>query len=298
MLGALRDRVMLPDGTLVPWRTEDGTRLRLAASAPVIPWSDLVSAAAPNGKVSATRVTSRRRATDPGWRGEDDVRERDLRRGPVRDRARVSRSASRSSRAGRWASSRRPCYDPEADVASWVARTDLGEPYTDDAARDDRRDPRQPPLRLLPARRPPARAAPPVLGLHRRPVPGRRGAARSRTAPASRFPGLAARAPSRRLRPPAGRQQAGRARPARPARSGAGSRTTCWASAARRAGRTAYVQTCPRSRASAGPVPRALVRRAQPRRRARVASPGRSEVLSTGGDPAGGDRDRSGHRRR
>ena len=63
MLAALRDRVMLPDGRLVPWRTEAGRRLRLAASAPVIPWSDLVSAAAPNGRVSATRVTSRRRAT-------------------------------------------------------------------------------------------------------------------------------------------------------------------------------------------------------------------------------------------
>lgn len=65
MLGALRDRVMLPDGKLVPWRTEDGRRLRLAASAPVIPWSDLVSAAAPNGRVSATQVTPRARAITP-----------------------------------------------------------------------------------------------------------------------------------------------------------------------------------------------------------------------------------------
>jgi dienelactone hydrolase len=65
MLAALRDRVMEPEGTLVPWRSPAGKRLELAAAAPVIPWTDLVSAAAPNGSVSATRRTSRERATTP-----------------------------------------------------------------------------------------------------------------------------------------------------------------------------------------------------------------------------------------
>src|SRR5204862_5003898 len=49
-LSALRDRVMLPDGRLAPWRSPEGTPLRIAAAAPVIPWTDLVYAIAPNGR--------------------------------------------------------------------------------------------------------------------------------------------------------------------------------------------------------------------------------------------------------
>ena len=59
MLAALRDRVMLPDGKLVPWRSPAGTPLQLAAAAPVIPWTDLVYAAAPNGRASPTAITPR-----------------------------------------------------------------------------------------------------------------------------------------------------------------------------------------------------------------------------------------------
>src|SRR4051812_49896227 len=65
MLAALRNRVMLPGGSLIPWRSPDGRRLRIAAAAPVIPWSDLVSAAAPNGRIRSLGVTSRRAATQP-----------------------------------------------------------------------------------------------------------------------------------------------------------------------------------------------------------------------------------------
>ena len=39
--------------------------LRIAAAAPVIPWSDLITAAAPNGRVSANGITGRRPATTP-----------------------------------------------------------------------------------------------------------------------------------------------------------------------------------------------------------------------------------------
>src|SRR3954468_2905155 len=49
-LAALRNRVMQPDGSLAPWRTPKGTPLSLAAAAPVIPWSDLLGAIAPNGR--------------------------------------------------------------------------------------------------------------------------------------------------------------------------------------------------------------------------------------------------------
>lgn len=133
MLAALRDRVMLPDGKLVPWRAADGTRLRLAASAPVIPWSDLVSAAAPNGRVSATRVTGRKRATAPV--------------GVVKTTFVNAIFAAAQTATGPG----QPVGEPfvpgrpmgyltppgtnfEADVGSWVARTDQGEPYTDENA--------------------------------------------------------------------------------------------------------------------------------------------------------------------
>ncbi len=58
MLAALRDRLVLPDGSLVPWRSPRGTLLRLAAAAPVIPWSHLVATIAPNGRaLLGERVT-------------------------------------------------------------------------------------------------------------------------------------------------------------------------------------------------------------------------------------------------
>jgi len=56
MLAALRNRVMLPSGKLVRWRSPDGTPLRIAAAAPVIPWTDLIYAAAPNGQIGRAHV--------------------------------------------------------------------------------------------------------------------------------------------------------------------------------------------------------------------------------------------------
>lgn len=50
MLATLRDRVMLPSGRLVEWRSPAGTPMRIAAAAPRIGWSDLASALVPNGR--------------------------------------------------------------------------------------------------------------------------------------------------------------------------------------------------------------------------------------------------------
>jgi hypothetical protein len=49
MLATLRDRVAMPDGTLVPWRSPKGTPMELAAAAPNWPWSDLASMLVPEG---------------------------------------------------------------------------------------------------------------------------------------------------------------------------------------------------------------------------------------------------------
>jgi hypothetical protein len=48
-LAALKNRVMLPSGRLVPWRSPKGKRMRIAAAAPFIPWTDLGAALVPNG---------------------------------------------------------------------------------------------------------------------------------------------------------------------------------------------------------------------------------------------------------
>jgi hypothetical protein len=49
-LGALKDRVMLPDGSLAPWTSPvEGKAMKIAAAVPNIPWTDLVYALAPNG---------------------------------------------------------------------------------------------------------------------------------------------------------------------------------------------------------------------------------------------------------
>jgi pimeloyl-ACP methyl ester carboxylesterase len=52
-LGYLRDRVRLPDGSLVPWTSPSGTPLRIAAAWPRWPWSDLADALVPNGRLLA-----------------------------------------------------------------------------------------------------------------------------------------------------------------------------------------------------------------------------------------------------
>ena len=133
MLAALRDRVMLPDGTLEPWRSPQGKRLRIAAAAPVIPWSDLVYAAAPNGRVSPTGVTPRGVATAPvGVEKATFVNgifaAAQFAIGPGQP---IGEPFVPGRPMGYLAP---PGADPEADVAGWVARTDRGEPYDDASA--------------------------------------------------------------------------------------------------------------------------------------------------------------------
>lgn len=49
-LAALKNRVMLPDGSLAPWTSPDGAPMELAASAPIVPPSDFAAALVPNGR--------------------------------------------------------------------------------------------------------------------------------------------------------------------------------------------------------------------------------------------------------
>ena len=49
-LATLKDRTMLPNGSLVPWTSPvNGIPMRIAAATPVVPWSDLAYSLTPNG---------------------------------------------------------------------------------------------------------------------------------------------------------------------------------------------------------------------------------------------------------
>ena len=133
MLAALSDRVMLPDGSLEPWHSPAGTPLRIAAAAPVIPWTDLVSAAAPNGRVSSTAITSRSAATVPVGVEKASVVNAIF--------AAAQFATGPGQPTGEPFVPGRPMgflvptgLDPDADVTAWVTRTSAGEPYDDASA--------------------------------------------------------------------------------------------------------------------------------------------------------------------
>jgi len=133
MLAALRDRVMLPDGSLIPWESPAGTPLRIAAAAPVIPWTDLVSAAAPNGRVSSTAITPRSAATMPVGVEKASVVNAIF--------AAAQFATGPGQPTGEPFVPGRPMgflappgLDPQADVTAWVSRTTAGEPYDDASA--------------------------------------------------------------------------------------------------------------------------------------------------------------------
>jgi dienelactone hydrolase len=56
-LATLKNRVMLPSGRLVPWRSPKGTPLHIAAAASFAGFSDLIYSLAPNGRTLANTVT-------------------------------------------------------------------------------------------------------------------------------------------------------------------------------------------------------------------------------------------------
>jgi dienelactone hydrolase len=133
-LAALRDRVMLPGGRLVPWRTGRGTRLRLAAAAPVIPWTHLVYAIAPNGRARAAQITPAGAATDPvgvfkASFANGIFAAATVATGPGQP---VGQPFVPGRPEGYLAP---PGVDPESDVATWVMRSNAGEPYTDPLSR-------------------------------------------------------------------------------------------------------------------------------------------------------------------
>src|SRR5262245_19678368 len=112
ILAALRNRVMLPDGTLVPWRSPGGLPMTIAAAAPLIQWSDLAEALTPAGRTLDFRVDN-----------------------PYGHRAGIRKESwntvlyTAGNGTGFYAP---PGADPDADLTAWNARLSQGEPYDGD----------------------------------------------------------------------------------------------------------------------------------------------------------------------
>lgn len=134
MLAALRDRMVLPDGTLVPWRSPRGTPLRLAAAAPVIPWSQLVATIAPNGRALLGQPVTDEELISPVGVFKPSIANAIL--AAAQNATGPGQPVGQPFVPGRPMGYIAPAgTDAQADVFGWVARSDLGEPYDDASAR-------------------------------------------------------------------------------------------------------------------------------------------------------------------
>jgi len=114
-LATLKDRVMNTDGTLSPWTSPAGTPLHIAAAAPVIPWSDLTYSLLPNGHDLDYAVTGP--TTDLSPLG-------------VEKQSFVSGLYAEGSENGYYSP---PGTNSQADLTSWYADLNAGEPYDGNA---------------------------------------------------------------------------------------------------------------------------------------------------------------------
>jgi hypothetical protein len=120
-LGALKNRKMVPanDGTLIPWVSDGGKAMRIAAAQPDIPWTDLAYSLQPNGHTL------------------DYVAD-----APYMQRGRIG-VMKQSWVALLYASGQAlsnyapPGTDPDADLIQWYASINAGEPYDQNPLSED-----------------------------------------------------------------------------------------------------------------------------------------------------------------
>ncbi len=109
-LGALKDRKVMPDGTLVPWTSPGGEQMQIAATAPSIPWTDLAYSLAPNGATLDY-------VADAPYTGRIGVAKESLISGLY---------VTGLTAPGFYAPEG---SDPSADLVGWRELLDAGEPY-------------------------------------------------------------------------------------------------------------------------------------------------------------------------
>jgi predicted acyl esterase len=111
-LAALRNRTMLPDGSLVPWESPDGKEMEVAAAVPQWPWTDLAYSLMPNGSTLDT-------ATDSPYLGPNE----EFKIG-------IEKASFVTGLYGTGlATSNYSSLDPEANLTGWYTLINAGEPY-------------------------------------------------------------------------------------------------------------------------------------------------------------------------
>lgn len=113
-LAALRNRTMLPNGSLVPWQSPGGKEMELAAAVPQWPWTDLAYSLMPNG-------TTLNYATESPYLGPEG-------KAPIG----VEKASFVTGLYGTGLATSNyalPKTDPEADLTTWYALINAGEPY-------------------------------------------------------------------------------------------------------------------------------------------------------------------------
>ena len=110
-LAALKDRIMLPGGDLIPWQTPTTHKpIALAAAAPEIPWTDLAYSLMPNGRTLDYAISKN------GYGDRIGVQKTSFVAGLFGTGLATSNYAP-------------PQTDPGADLFSWFIETSAGEPY-------------------------------------------------------------------------------------------------------------------------------------------------------------------------
>jgi dienelactone hydrolase len=113
-LAALRNRTMLPDGSLVAWKSPAGTPMELAAAVPQWPWSDLAYSLMPNGTTLDYRADNPYRG--PAGNAPIGVEKASYVTGLYGTGLATSNYAP-------------PGTDPGADLTGWYGLINAGEPY-------------------------------------------------------------------------------------------------------------------------------------------------------------------------
>jgi fermentation-respiration switch protein FrsA (DUF1100 family) len=113
-LAALRNRVMLPDGTLAPWESPDGKPMEIAAAVPQWPWTDLAYSLMPNGRTLDY-------VADSPYKGPDG-------KAPigVEKESFVTALYGLGLGLSNYAA---PGTDKDADLTGWYGLINAGEPY-------------------------------------------------------------------------------------------------------------------------------------------------------------------------
>ena len=121
-LGALRNRQMQPDGTLVPWVSAGGKAMQIAAVQPDIPWTDLAYSLQPNG------ATLDYVADAPYLGPNGDRRIGVMKQSFVAGLYALGQATSNYAPPG---------ADPDADLTQWYASINAGEPYDENPLSQD-----------------------------------------------------------------------------------------------------------------------------------------------------------------